>query len=344
MLLRVALVLIALSAVQTARAQEPVRWTLASTFPSTLTQLGTLGKRLETQIALVSDGAITLDFNEPGSPIPVQEIFDAVGRGDVDAGWSNPGYWAEREPALALFAAVPFGPPADEYLAWFYFGGGREFFEEIYQAYNIHSVLCGVNAPEALGWFREPLETVDDLRGLEMRFFGLGARVLEKLGATTRLLVGDEIIPQLSDGSIDATEFSMPAIDIFLGFHKAAKNYYFPGWHRQSTLFDLTINLDKWNSLTDTQKAQIETVCGDNVRFGMAEGEAIQIAALKELRDTYDVELRRLPPDILNAAEEAWDEVVADLSAENEKFAAVWTSFSAFREDYKLWKDLGYLR
>ena len=53
----------------------------------------------------------------------------------------------------------------------------------------------------------------------------------------------------------------MPAIDLNLGFYQVAKHYYLPGWHQQSTMFDLMINLDEWNSLTDNppRKAQIES-------------------------------------------------------------------------------------
>lgn len=322
---------------------EEIRWDMASTYPSTLPQLGTLGRRLQDRIAVVSDGDIELTFQEPGSVVLAPEVFDAVSAGTVQAGWSSPGYWAGRDPALALFAAIPFGPRAAEYLAWYYFAGGRGLFEEIYHSYNIHGVICGVAAPEASGWFREPIDQPADLDGKSIRFLGLGARVLEKLGASTTILAAGEIHDALEAGEIDGTEFSMPAIDLNLGFHEVADYYYFPGWHQQSTLFDLMINLDAWNALGETQRAQIEAVCGDSVRYGLAEGDAIQVAALRELRDDHGVEVRRFSPETIEALEKAWNEVAADLSADNENFARVWASLSSFREDYAVWGDVGYL-
>jgi TRAP-type mannitol/chloroaromatic compound transport system substrate-binding protein len=256
----------------TANAEQ---WNLQSTYPGSLTQLGTLGKHIADQLNAVTEGDIELVFQEPGALVPALEVFDAVASGAIEAGWSTPGYWAGKVPALPLFAAVPFGPQAGEYIAWMKFGGGKELFDEIYEKNGIHSVICGVIAPEASGWFKNEIKSVDDLKGLKMRFFGLGAKVMEKMGVSTQLLAGGDIFPALELGTIDATEFSMPAIDLNLGFYQVAKHYYFPGWHQQATLFDLMINLDLWESLSDTQKAQIETVCDASIAYGLAEGEAM---------------------------------------------------------------------
>jgi TRAP-type mannitol/chloroaromatic compound transport system substrate-binding protein len=271
------------------------------------------------------------------------EIFDAISSGSLDAGWSTPGYWAGKVPALQMFAAVPFGPRAGEYMAWFYFGGGKEMFDELYHKHNIHSVMCGILAPEASGWFRKEVKSVDDLQGLKIRFFGLGAKVLDKVGVSTQLIAGGDIFPALELGTIDGTEFSMPAIDEKMGFYQVAKHYYFPGWHQQATFFDLMINLDKWNALSDVQRAQIETVCGDNVRYGLAQGEAIQIEALKTLK-AKGVQIHKWDEKTLATLKKAWDEVSAELVAQDEDFARVWKHYTEFREAYKTWGDLGYLK
>ena len=322
--------------------EETVRWKMASTFAGSLTQLGSLGIRVQDQVEAVSGGAVQIKFFDPGALVPALEIFDAVSSGGLDAGWSTPGYWAGKVPALQLFAAVPFGPPANEYMAWFYFGGGKELFEEIYARHNIHGILCGVIPPEASGWFRQPIESVDDLQGLKMRFFGLGAKVMDRVGASTQLLAGGDIFPALELGTIDATEFSMPAIDLNLGFYQVAKHYYFPGWHQQSTNFELMINLERWNGISPLRQVQVETVCGDNFRHSIAEGETIQIAALEELQ-RKGVTIHTWPDAMLATFRTAWEEVVAEEAAADADFARVWESLTTFRERYRLWRDLGYL-
>ena len=246
-------------------------------------------------------------------------------------------------PALALFAAVPFGPSAGEYGGWLLKGGGEDLMNEIYHKHNIHSLICGVIAPEASGWFREPVENLEQLKGKKMRFFGLGARVMQKLGVDTQLLAAADIYPALERGTIDATEFSQPAIDLNLGFYQVAKHYYFPGWHQQSTAFELMINKEKWDAMTEQQKALLTMACRANYALGMAEGEAIQGAALKEL-EAKGVTLHRWPPEILAQYEATWNEVAAELAAEDASFKKAWDSLQAYRSDYKRWGELGYLK
>ena len=315
------------------------RWKMGSAYSGNLPQLGTMAKKLERDIWRVSDGTLEIKFYEPGALVPPLEMFDAVRAGVIDAAFSSPGFWGNKAPALQLFAAVPFGPTAKEFLAWIYFGGGKELFDEIYHDNGIHSVFCGLIAPEASGWFRKRIRTVEDLKGLKMRIFGLGAKVMQKLGVTTTQLTSGDIFVAFESGTIDAAEFSMPAIDLKLGFHRMAKNYYFPGWHQPSTLFELMINMEKWKALSPSAKAQIEAVCGDNIRFGLAEGEASQYAALKELQ-TKGVVIRRWPREILEALNKAWNEVAKEEAKANRGFKRVWKSLSAFREDYAIWQEL----
>jgi TRAP-type mannitol/chloroaromatic compound transport system substrate-binding protein len=330
--------------VSAASAQDPkVKWKMAATFSSSLPQLGTLGKRLESQIAKVSGGNIELRFYEPGALVPPLETFDAVAAGAVDAAFSTPGFWGGKVPALQVFAALPFGPPAPEYMAWYYFGGGKQIFDEIYAKYGIKSVMCGMLAPEGSGWFKKEIKSVDDLNGLKLRFFGLGAKALGKFGVSAQLLAPPDVYPALDRGVIDGLEFVQPAIDLKMGFWQIAKHYYFPGWHQQSTFFDLMMNKAKWDALSETQKAQIESVCGDNIRYGIAEGEAIQIPALKELQ-AKGVQIHKWSDADLKKLKGAVDEVIAEQVAADPDFARAYASFSKFREDYATWRDIGYLK
>jgi len=322
-------------------ADKKVRWRLASTYPGSLTQLGTLGKSYAKKLELISGGNIRLRFEEPGKLAPPLQYFDAIAKGSIDSAWSTPGYWYGKEKALALFAAVPFGPSAGEYLGWIYYGGGHQLLDEVYAKHGLKALICGIIAPEASGWFRKEIKSVEDLKGLKMRFFGLGARVMQKMGVSTQLLAGGDIYPALERGTIDATEFSMPAIDLKLGFYQVAKHYYFPGWHQQSTLFELLMNKKKWDALSKTQKAQMEVACGDNIREGLAEGESIQFAALAELR-SKGVTIHRWPPEVLAKLQAAWNTVV-DEEKKDPTFAKVWASLQKFRAGYSAWKKLGYL-
>ena len=324
------------------KTNKVIKWKMASTFPGNLSILGEGAINFTQRVDLISNGNIKIKFFEPGALVPPLEIFDAVSSGAVDAGWSTAGYWAGKIPAVQFFTAIPFGPNASEFLAWYHEGGGKELWEEIYAEHNLRPVQCGIISPEASGWFRNEITSVDDLKGLKMRFFGLGAKVLDKIGVSTQLLAGGDIYPALELGTIDATEFAMPSIDLELGFYQVAKHYYFPGWHQPASALELLINLDKWNALSDSQKAQIETTCTESVVKLLTMAESRQPKALEELK-SKGVNLHRWPDEILNTFENAWYEVVEEEAAKNEDFARVWDSLSEFRKSYKTWKNLGFV-
>jgi TRAP-type mannitol/chloroaromatic compound transport system substrate-binding protein len=320
-----------------------IHFKMASTYPSSLIILGSMAKRFTDTIDLVSGGDIKFQFFEPGALVPPLETFDAVSYGALDAAWSSPGFWSGKVPALQVFAAIPFGPDSPEYLAWFYEGGGKEIFDEIYHKNNIHSIICGISPPEASGWFKHEIKSLEDLKGIRMRFFGLGAKVMNMLGVSTQLLATGDIFPALELGAIDATEFSVPAVDLSLGFDKIANHYYFPGWHQQSTFFELMINLEKWNGISTKQKAQIMTVCGDNIRYGIANGEALQADAINQLKKR-NTQFHTWSDEILSAFEKTWYEVAQEEAEKDSDFKRSWQSLQNFRRDYKPWKDLGYIK
>ncbi|WP_367717860.1 TRAP transporter substrate-binding protein [Nitratireductor sp. GISD-1A_MAKvit] len=342
-LLASASAVLALSVVQADAGQ--VRMKMAASFPSSQPLLGEAGPKIAETITAISQGSMEVRFYEPGALVPAFEVLDAVGNGVVDAAWSMPGYQTSKDIAFALFSAVPFGPGSGEYAAWMFYGGGQDFLnEKLYAKYNVHSEICGISPPETAGWFRKEITELEDLEGLRMRFFGLGARVMQKLGVDTQLLPGGDIYPALERGTIDATEYSMPVVDEGAGFYQLTKFNYFPGWHQQATLHDLIINLDVWKGLTDAQRTLIQTVCRANFTDMLAKGEAVNGEALKRLQDERGVKVRKYSDEQLKAFEEKWTAVVEELKGESQMFAEAWVSLEAFRSGYASWKDNAYLK
>ena len=299
-----------------------------------------ISERLDT----LSAGSLTMTVYEPNELVAPFEILDAVSEGKTNAGYATAGYWAGKLPAAPLFSAVPFGPDAAEYLAWLYYGNGMDLYQEMYDSsgYNVKVLLACIIAPETSGWFAEPINSASDLDGLRMRFFGLGGAVMQKLGVQTSLLPGGEIFPALEKNAIDASEFSMPAIDQRLGFYKIVTHNYYPGWHQQATTFELLINKDVWNGLTDQQRMILEVVCKASVTDSFAHTEAIQGAVIRENVTTRGVTNHYWSDDMLAIFQAAWLEVVEESKADP-MFKKVWDDFDAFDKDYDYWASLGYL-
>ena len=300
-----------------------------------------IADRLET----MSGGSLSMTVFEPNELVAPNEILDAVSSGKTNAGYATAGYWVGKLPAAPLFSAVPFGPDAAEYLAWLYYGNGMDLYQRMYDdaGYNVHVLLAAIIPPETSGWFAEPIESTSDLDGLRMRFFGLGAVVMQKFGVQTSLLPGGEIFSALEKGAIDATEFSLPVVDQRLGFHKLVKHNYYPGWHQQATTFELLINKDVWNGLSDQQRMILEVITKASVADSFAHGEAIEGAEIKRNATEFGVTNHYWSDDMLAAYQEAWLEVVEEQKAADPFFAEVWADFSAFDEEYKYWSSIGYL-
>ncbi len=314
-------------------------------FGTHLVGLGSTPAWLADHVNEASGGSVMLKIYEPGKLIPPKEMLEAVSKGQVNAGWTTPGYnTGQLGQKGAIFSAIPFGPDAPEFLAWVYYGDGRQLWQELYDkaGYNVHSIPCSIIAPETSGWFSKPIDKPEDLQGLRMRFFGLGALVMEKLGVSTSLLPSNEIFPALEKGAIDATEFSMPAIDKSLGFYKILKYNYFPGWHQPATMFDLIINKETWNGMDKQQQAVVEMGCKAAMLDGLAQGEAIQFPVMKANLEK-GVENRYWSDEMLQLFHQKWDEVVTEESARDPGFKRIYDNLQAFRADYKLWNQWAFL-
>lgn len=324
--------------------QMRVTWKMQSAYPSTLDVVGESGPMLADHLKQMSQDALTLEFFEPGALVPPLEVFQAVATGSVDAGWTTPGYHVGRVRSAAFFTGVPFGPGPGEFLAWLRFGGGHELKDEIYARYGVKGITCAMIPPEASGWFRSEIRSVEDLRGLKMRAFGLGARVMQKLGVSTQLLAPSEVYPALERGVIDAAEISFPSIDLRLGLYEVAKHYYFPGWHNQSAVAELLVNLKKYQALSETHRRMIEVACDANITWTLAASEARQFEAMKALTDEHGVVIHYWSDDVLGALRLAWLQVVEEESAKDPDFKRVYASYAAFRERYAIWREHAYLK
>ncbi|MEX0759818.1 MAG: TRAP transporter substrate-binding protein [Tistlia sp.] len=340
----VALVAAALSTGAPAAAEPTtVRLAFASTFPGDMALIGEAAIELAARISRATGGEVELEFHEPGVLVPAAETLHAVSDGRIDAGWGGAGWFSDVDTAFNMFSAVPFGPGVGEYMAWMYEGGGLEMARALFAEHDLYNLPCALIPPEASGWFLKEIGEVSDLAGLRMRFFGLGAKVMERLGAETRQLPPGDIRAALKAGTLDAAEFSLPRMDQDLGLHTVAKYYYFPGWHQQATFFDLYVNLATWEALADRHKAIIELARGDMVRQTIASGEAAQWKAMREMQ-AEGVEIRRWSPEIIAAMESAWNEVANEEAERNAAFRWVYDSYKTFRSDYAIWHDHAYLK
>jgi TRAP-type mannitol/chloroaromatic compound transport system substrate-binding protein len=318
------------AAVPAADPDRVYRWKLITTWPKNLPGLGTAPEELAQRLRVMSNGRLDIRVYGAGELVGAFEVFDAVSQGTAEMGHGAAYYWRGKIPVAAMFSTVPFGMTAQEMNAWLYFGGGLELWRELYEPFGVVPLPAGNSGVQMAGWFNKEINSVADLRGLKMRIPGLGGEVLERVGGVPVSMPGSEMFSALQMGVIDATEWVSPYNDLAMGLHRAGRYYYYPGWHEPGATTELMINKRAWDSLPPDLQMMVETTARMINENMLAEFTARNSTALDTLVNEHNVQLRRLPDDVLESLKVASREVVAGSAKGNDLAQRIHDSYMTF--------------
>jgi TRAP-type mannitol/chloroaromatic compound transport system substrate-binding protein len=167
-----------------------VSWRLASSFPSSLDTIYGAGEVLSERVAAMTEGAFNIRVYQSGELVPGLQVMDAVQKGSAEIGQTASYYYIGKNPALAFDTCLPFGFTPRQQNAWLHEGGGLDFVQELFSDFGIVSFPAGNTGVQMGGWFRDPISTAEDLRGLKMRIPGLGGKVMDRLGVRNTIVTG----------------------------------------------------------------------------------------------------------------------------------------------------------
>ncbi|HGG60153.1 MAG TPA: TRAP transporter substrate-binding protein [Gammaproteobacteria bacterium] len=321
-------------------SSRPIEWKMVTTWPKNFPGLGTGANFLAKTIEDMSGGRIRVKVYGAGEMAPAFEIFDVVSKGAAELGHGSAYYWKGKNPALQFFSTVPFGLTADEMNAWLYHGGGMELWREAYKPFGLAPMAAGNTGVQMAGWFNKEINSLDDLKGLKMRIPGLGGEVLKRAGGTPVNLPGGELFTAMQSGALDATEWVNPYNDLAFGLFKAAKYYYYPGWHEPGTTLECFVNQKAFDALpSDLQSIVLNAARVANQDM-LAEYIARNNDALVKLVDEHKVDVRKLPDDVIENLRTLSDEVVAEVAAGSEQAKKIYESYRAFREKVMRWEEI----
>jgi len=318
-------------------AQKKYNWKMVTTWPPNLPILQTGAERFAKRVGELSGGRINIKVFAGGELVPALGVFDAVSQGTVQAGSGASYYWAGKVPAAQWFASVPFGLNPQGLNAWFYSGGGLKLWEEIYAPFNLVPRPQGNTGVQMGGWFRKEMKSIEDYKGLKMRIPGLGGKVVSKAGGTVVLLPGAEIFTSLERGVIDATEWVGPMHDLRMGFYKAAKYYYYPGWHEPGTALEVMFNKKAYDDLPDELQTIIDAAAMETNLWSLSEFEAGNGAALQELITKHKVQLMKFPDPLLDDLRKLAKETMEEEAKKDAASAKVHEAFNKFKEQVGTW-------
>ena len=322
-------------------AQGPISMRFQSTWPS---------KDIFHEYALdyaktvndMTGGDLKIDVLPAGAVVPAFGLIDAVSKGTLDGGHGVLVYHYGKQNALALWGSGPgYAMDANMLLAWHRWGGGKELLAKLYASVglNVVSFPYGPMATQPLGWFKKPVTSVDDLKGLKYRTVGISIDMFTAMGAAVNALPGGEIVSAMDRGLLDAAEFNNASSDRLLGFADVSKVCMLQSYHQNAEQLEITFNKTKYDALPDKMKAIIANAVS-------AASQEMQWKAIDrysqdyiELQTKDKVKFYKTPDSILKAQLEIYDEIVKKKSAENPLFKEIVESQLAFAKRVTQWEQ-----
>lgn len=319
------------------KTSKPIKWKMVTTWPKNFQGLGEGAEFLARIINQMSAGRLQIKVYGSGELVPALETFDAVSSGTAEMGHGASYYWKGKMAPAPFFTTVPFGLTATEIQGWLLKAGGYELWRELYQPFGVRPFVAGNTGVQMAGWFNKEINSLDDIKGLKMRIPGLGGEVLRRAGGTPVLIPGSEVFTALATGAVDAAEWVGPYNDLAMGLYKAAKYYYYPGWHEPGTTAEAIVNQQAFDALPDDLQSIVEQACHAAHVDMQADFTAKNNAALQVLLEVHQVQLRKLPDDVLIKLREISELVVAESAAGSELGERILASFNGYKKQVRSW-------
>ena len=308
-----------------------VRWRLASSFPRSLDTIFGGAEELAARVKAMTGGNFDIRVYPAGELVPGLQVMDAVQNGTVQAGQTCSYYYIGKKPALAFDTCVPFGLSSRQQIAWLEQAGGRELIDGLFADFGIKTLISGNTGVQMGGWFKNEVPDLAGLSGLRMRIPGMGGKVMSALGVSVQNIAGGDIYPALERGAIDATEWVGPYDDEKLGFHKAAKNYYYPGWWEPGASMSIYVGQKAWDDLPAEYREILTTAAAQAGLSMQAKYDALNPPALQRILG-QGVTMRPFTDDVMAAAKAAAAQLLADEAAADPEYAKVYQAWSKFRD------------
>lgn len=205
-----------------------------------------------------SNGRIKIDLLPLDAVVKSSDLLTGVRNNIIDGAVSTSAHYAGDDAGFGLIGDTISAWNSDEdILKFYYFGGGLQTVDKIFQAYGAKLIGVCVTGAESLP-SKLPLRGVDDFKGVKMRApSGPIHKLFARMGAAPVGLPGSEIYTALEKGVIDAADFSTFSNNQKQGVHSIAKHPIYPGIHSSPTVH-IIMNLKKWNKMPENDKFFLE--------------------------------------------------------------------------------------
>jgi TRAP-type mannitol/chloroaromatic compound transport system substrate-binding protein len=290
----------------------------------------------------MTGGDLKIDVLPAGAVVPAFQLLDAVSKGVLDGGHGVLVYHYGKNTALALWGSGPgYAMDANMLLAWHKYGGGKALLEKIFATIgaNVVSFPYAPLYSQPLGWFKKPIQSVDDFKGLKYRTVGISIDLFTAMGAAVNALPGGEIVAAIDRGLLDAAEFNNASSDRALGFADVSKICMLQSYHQNSEQLEISFNKDKLRGLPPKMQSIIENAVE-------AASQDMQWKAIDRNSQDYitlqqqdKVRFFKTPEAILKKQLELYDEISKKYIGNNPLFKEIIESQLAFAKRAVRWEN-----
>jgi len=234
---------------------ETVELKLAHFFPSTHPVETDLIQPWAQAIEEATEGRVIVTSYPTETLLPANEIYDGVVEGIADMGLSCFSYTRGRFPVLEVLELPGITYNNSQVASKVAWESIKQLNPEEIQ--DTKMMMAFTTGPGCL-YTKDPVRSLNDLQGMEIRATGLSAKTLEALGAAPVAMSQAEAYESLSKGVVAG---NLGPIEVLQGWRQAeVTDYITETPFLYNTVFFITMNLDKWNSLDPEIQRAIEEV------------------------------------------------------------------------------------
>ncbi len=316
------------------------RLKLAETWPTNFGVFSAPARNMAELAEKLSNGRLKIEIDTANKHKSAMGVFDMVRAGQYDLGHSASYYWKGKDENTQFLTTRPFGMTATEQYGWFYYGGGMELMQKVYEPYNLISVPGGNTGMQMGGWFRKEIKSLDDLKGLKIRIPGFAGEIFARVGASPTNVAPGEMYTSLERGAIDAVEWVGPSMDLRLGFHKIAP-FYYSGWQEPATELQFLLNKRKFEALPADLQQILLTAMRVSAYDMTIESHHLSGQNWVAMKTEFpNVQVKSFPPEVMAALRKANDELLAEITAKNPLTKEIVESQDAYLKQVRQWTDI----
>jgi TRAP-type mannitol/chloroaromatic compound transport system substrate-binding protein len=207
----------------------------------------------------MSGGRLNITLHYAGELVDYQEVFPSLQANMIQMANTSGLFWRGSIPVGWLQSGnlPPFVCRSnDEFNELYHRRGIDALIREGLAEQGIH-FLGNHNVGNTYFWSKKPINSVDDLKGFKVRFFGSMSDTMEHFGAAPVMLPHPETYTAIAMGTLDG---SGTAWWLYrdLKLHEVCPYFIGPAWQTPQGM-ELWVSKKAWDALPDDLKAIVET-------------------------------------------------------------------------------------